>query len=127
MNIKSILFSLLLFTGLCSFAQPGNRPSPEQIRQRAEKEAREMAIALELNEKQMLAFNEINEAFGEKVMEIREAGGDREDMMFAMQALSKERDKEMKGILRKEQYKKYQKIQEEKRQERMQRRGGPPE
>ncbi len=127
MNIKSILFSLLLFAGLSSIAQPGNRPSPEQMRQRAEKEAREMAIALELNEKQMLAFNEINETYGAKFMEIREAGGDREDMMFAMQALSKERDKEMKGILSKEQFKKYRKIQEEKRQERMQRRGGPPE
>lgn len=127
MNIKSILFSFLILVGFGTLAQQGNQPSPEQMRQRAENEAREMAITLQLNEKQMLAFNEINEKFGAKMQEIRHPGADREEMMFQMRALSKERDKEMKDILSKEQYKKYQKIQEEKRQERMQRSGGPPD
>ena len=127
MKITSFLFSFFMLIGFATLAQQGGRPSPEQIRQRAEKEAREMAITLQLNEKQMLAFNEINEKFGAKMQEFRESGADREEMMFQMQTLSKERDKELKDILSKEQYKKYIKIQEEKRQERMQRRGGPPE
>jgi len=127
MKITSFLFSFFMLIGFATLAQQGGRPSPEQIRQRAEKEAREMAINLQLNEKQMLAFNEINEKFWAKMQEFRKSGADREEMMFQMQTLSKERDKEMKDILSKEQYKKYIKIQEEKRQERMQRRGGPPE
>jgi len=82
---------------------------------------------LDLTDEQAKQMAEIQEYFRSEMMSMMDnPSGDRMGMMYAMQDIQKERDKKIKKILNKKQYKKYDKelkAQQKERRKHMEERG----
>lgn len=93
----------------------------------AKRQTEELTKTLDLNKDQQKKVLDINLKQAEKMQamrdEMRNGGGDREGMRDKMMKLREEQNKEMKKVLTDDQYKKYEKYLEERRNMRGQ--GGP--
>ncbi len=87
-------------------------PSAEE---RAARITERLKFELNLSEKQIKQVSEVVLKYAKKGAEMRDKSEDRSEIMQNMKKLSFEQDKELKKILNKEQYKKYEKIMEENR------------
>ena len=119
MKLRNFSLILLLFFVSITSAQ-------RMMRQRAE--PIDWVKKLDLTDEQAKQMAEIQEYFRSKMMSMMDnPSGDRMGMMYAMQDIQKERDKKIKKILNKQQYKKYDKelkAQQKERRRRMEERGG---
>lgn len=109
--------SFLLLTLILGFkiltAQPQyGFPSAEE---RAARTTEKLKSELKLSEKQLKQVNEVVLKYAKKGEEMRDKSKDRSEMMQNMKKLTSEQDQELKIILTKEQFKKYEKIMEENR------------
>lgn len=124
--MKKIGFLLIaiFFGTTLSMAQPGGqRMSPEE---RAKQQTAELKEALGLNKDQEKKVYDLNLESGKKMQKMREemgGGGFSDEMREKMTAMRDETNKQMKKILTAEQYTKYEKYLEERRNRRGQ--GGP--
>ena len=118
MKLRNFSLILLLFSVSITSAQ-------RMMRQRAE--PIDWVKKLDLTDEQAKQMAEIQEYFRSEMMSMMDnPSGDRMGMMYAMQDIQKERDKKIKKILNKQQYKKYDKelkAQQKERRRRMQERG----
>jgi hypothetical protein len=109
-----ILMSLLL-GAVVAIGQPGQRNmNPEDMAKRQTEQIKE---AVGLNANQEKQVYDLNLETGKKMRALREQnqGGGFEGMREKMTELRTEQDKKMKEILSEDQWKKYEKYQEERR------------
>ncbi len=83
--------------------------------ERAARTTEKLKSELKLSEKQLKQVNEVVLKYAKKGEEMRDKSEDRSEMMQNMKKLTSEQDKELKKILTKDQFKKYEKIMEENR------------
>lgn len=108
--------ALFLMMGLSVNAQ--SRKAPDRSENRPDKETAELVKELDLSDKQAAQVKKIHQDFGEKMEKARKNNdGDREDMREHMAKMEKEKNAEMKTVLSKEQYKKYEELHAEKRKQ----------
>ncbi|MBC8345668.1 MAG: hypothetical protein ISR89_10055 [Candidatus Marinimicrobia bacterium] len=99
MKFKIFLIFVLGFSIENSFAQDKMRERPDPI---------DWTKKLDLTEDQFKQFMSVQESYREQIIALREnASGDRRGMMDAFQTLGDKRDKQVKSILNKKQYKKF--------------------
>jgi len=119
-HIKLRNFSLILILFCVSITS-----AQRMMRQRAE--PIDWVKKLDLTDEQAKQMAEIQEYFRSEMMSMMDnPSGDRMGMMYAMQDIQKERNKKIKKILNKQQYKKYDKelkAQQKERRRRMEERG----
>jgi Spy/CpxP family protein refolding chaperone len=108
--------ALFLMMGLSVNAQ--SRKAPDRSENRPDKETADLVKELDLSDKQAAQVKKIHQDFGEKMEKARKNNdGDREDMREHMAKMEKEKNAEMKTVLSKEQYKKYEELHAEKRKQ----------
>lgn len=108
-----ILLLTLIFGFSILSAQPQHGfPSAEE---RATRTTEKLKSELNLSEKQIKQVSEVVLKYAKKGEELRDKAADRSEMMQNMKKLTSEQDKELKKILNKDQFKKYEKIMEENR------------
>lgn len=91
------------------------------------KRRQEMYAQLNLSEAQIVKVEEISAKYQEKRKALFESSnGDRQAMRGEMQKQREAQNKELSGVMTKEQFEKYMEIQKEQRNRRGGRRGGPP-
>lgn len=115
-----MLISLLLILGSNSlFAQPGrnwNAQPPDSV---AAKTTKIMADSLNLSSAQVSRIESVNLLFANKMAETRKGNvGDREGMRSAMQQLRIEQNEQLEKYLTTDQFNKWLRIQEYRRQNR---------
>ena len=119
-HIKLRNFSLILILFCVSITS-----AQRMMRQRAE--PIDWVKKLDLTDEQAKQMAEIQEYFRSEMMSMMDnPSGDRMGMRYAMQDIQKERDKKIKKVLNKQQYKKYDKelkAQQKERRRSMQERG----
>lgn len=124
MKKLGLLLMIVVLGTTMSIAQNrgGQRMTPEE---RAKQTTAELKKALDLNNDQETKIYDLNLKANKEMTAAREdANGDREAMREKMGKLRDNTNKEMKKILSDDQYKKYEKYLEERRQQRGQRGGG---
>ena len=110
----SILFILFISIGISEGRMGDSRP-----------EAIDWTKALDLSEEQAKKMTEINQGFRNEIMAMRESvSGDPMAMMANMQEKQKQRDKAVKNVLSKKQFRKYKKDLKSQQKERRKRMGG---
>ena len=118
MKLRNFSLILLLFFVSITSAQRMMRQAAEPI---------DWVKKLDLTDEQAKQMAEIQEYFRSEMMSMMDnPSGDRMGMMYAMQDIQKERNKKIKKILNKQQYKKYDKelkAQQKERRRRMGERG----
>ncbi len=114
-----ILLLLTLLTNL-SFSQ-SDRKFPS-AKERTSSLVEQLKTELLLTEKQISLVREIALKYANKIEELRNNSTDRGEMMSSIQSIKEDQNKEMKKVLTKEQFKKYENIQEENRTRMMRRR-----
>ena len=118
MKLRNFSLILLLFCVSITSAQRMMRQAAEPI---------DWVKKLDLTDEQAKQMAEIQEYFRSEMMSMMDnPSGDRMGMMYAMQDIQKERNKKIKKILNKQQYKKYDKelkAQQKERRRRMGERG----
>lgn len=118
-KIKFVIVSFaLFFFATQAYSQNGGGPNmtPEE---RAQRQTDNMAETLSLSEAQKEKIYEVNLKFANKMKEAREAAdGDWASMRETMVGLRNESQEEIKKYLTDEQFQKWQKIQEERREKR---------
>ena len=118
MKLRNFSLILLLFFVSITSAQRMMRQAAEPI---------DWVKKLDLTDEQAKQMAEIQEYFRSEMMSMMDnPSGDRMGMMYAMQDIQKERNKKIKKILNKKQYKKYDKelkAQQKERRKRMEERG----
>lgn len=115
MKKMGIVLMLLMLMAVTGFAQPGQRNmNPEEMAKRRTEQIKE---AVGLNEKQEKQVYELHLESGKKMNAMRDEmqEGGIEGMREKMTELRTEQDKKMKAILTADQWKKYEKYQEERR------------
>ncbi len=118
----SLFFFALLFVNVSVYAQGrGQRMGPPNAEQRA-KNLDELAAKLELTAEQKTKVSEVEETLFAEIQKVRKEG-DRESMREKMRGLRDNHAAAMKEILSEEQFKKWEEIQKEKRQNRKPRGG----
>ena len=122
--LQSVLL-VTIFTVMSSvnlYAQKGKKKSPEEI---ARQQTEWMTKELKLDQDQQQKIAKINLDISKKIEKTRnEHMGNREAMQSAMKVHRKEKDKEMKEVLTKEQYELYKKKLAEKRNNMKNKKGG---
>lgn len=110
----STIFLLTLIWGFnILLAQPQHGfPSAEE---RAARTTEKLKSELKLSEKQIKLVSEVVLKYAKKAEEMRDKSEDRSEMVQNMKKLTSEQDKELKKILTKDQFTKYEKIMEENR------------
>ncbi len=124
MKKTGIVMMSLMLIGVLGFAQPGQRNmNPEDMAKRQTEQIKE---AVGLDDKQEKQVYELNLESGKKMRTMRDEmqGGNSDGMREKMTELRTEQDKKMKAILTADQWKKYEKYQEERRARWNDRRGG---
>ena len=114
--IRLVAIQVFVFTlGYTAMAQPGGpRLSPEEM---AERQTTQLAEKLELDEAQKSKVQEINLAFAEKLMTMREEGRDNREAMREMrETIQGERVAELKEVLSEEQFKAFEEMQSQQQQ-----------
>ena len=118
MKLRNFSLILLLFSVSITSAQRMMRQGAEPI---------DWVKKLDLTDEQAKQMAEIQEYFRSEMMSMMDnPSGDRMGMMYAMQDIQKERNKKIKKILNKKQYKKYDKelkAQQKERRKHMEERG----
>ena len=118
MKLRNFSLILLLFFVSITSAQRMMRQAAEPI---------DWVKKLDLTDEQAKQMAEIQEYFRSEMMSMMDnPSGDRMGMMYAMQDIQKERNKKIKKILNKQQYKKYDKelkAQQKERRKHMEERG----
>lgn len=119
---------IILFASAFVNAQPGGRQfSPEDM---AKRQTEQMGETVKMSKDLQQKVYDLNLKYAKKSAELFQGGGDfqnmsdadRQKMREKREALNKEKDGEMKKLLSADQYKAYEKYQEEARQRMMQRR-----
>ncbi|MCU4174438.1 DUF4890 domain-containing protein [Carboxylicivirga sp. N1Y90] len=122
MRIKDITLGLILVlsTSLSVLAQKKG-----DINNRIEKETEIMVEELQLNDEQAKQVLDINKKYGQLMADARKsANGNRDEVRSQMKPLRKEHNDSLKKVLTDEQYQKYLKIVEERRNQRKQKNQG---
>ncbi len=123
MKKTGITLMMLMLIVIAGFAQPGQRNmSPEDM---AKSQTAQIKEAVDLNEDQEKQVYDLSLETGKKMSALRDEmqGGGFEGMREKMTELRTEQDKKMKAILTADQWKKYEKYQEERRARWNERRG----
>jgi hypothetical protein len=110
--MKKLLFLLFaaLSIGVIAHAQPGRGQNPEAMKQM-------LKDSLQLSDKQLDSVSAILQEFQPKQREIfMDQSMSREDKMAKIQELNKQRNARLKAVLTEEQMKKYQDMEERRRQ-----------
>lgn len=113
-KIGTMLMSLMLIA-MVGLAQPGQRSmNPEEM---AKRQTAQIKEAVGLDEKQEKQVYELNLETGKKMRALREEmqGGAPDGMREKMREIREGQDEKMKEILSEDQWKKYEKFQEERR------------
>jgi hypothetical protein len=111
-QMKKLLFLLFaaLSIGVIAHAQPGRGQNPEAMKQM-------LKDSLQLSDKQLDSVSAILQEFQPKQREIfMDQSMSREDKMAKIQELNKQRNARLKAVLTEEQMKKYQDMEERRRQ-----------
>tara|TARA_Y100000034_G_C6842855_1_gene381479 strand:+ start:635 stop:997 length:363 start_codon:yes stop_codon:yes gene_type:complete len=109
--MKKLILGLFLLFGAQVFAQ--GRMSEDVLKKMQEEEI----AALALNEEQIPDYKEINKNFMEGLKDLRNSGDNRSKRFEQMRKLSEKRDEDLKELLTEDQFKKYTKMQEERREQ----------
>ena len=123
---KIFAISVLMIISLTSFAQRENMRKMS-VEERAQMQTERMSTSLELDSTAIDQVHEINLKYAKQMEEGRGENTSRFEMMKLMEKTNNAKNKELKTILTKEQYKKYMRQQQEMRnrmQERMGTQGG---
>lgn len=107
-----MLIGIMIFT-TALIAQPPQRENktPEEV---AKDQTEKMIKDLSLTKEQVPVVLKINIYYAEEMAQLRrKANGDRETMREAMMNLGNRKSKEMKAVLTKKQYRKYESMQEQ--------------
>ncbi|GAB4032291.1 hypothetical protein [Spirosoma gilvum] len=108
-TILSVLFVLFSFV---SFAQQRQMGTPEE---RASRQTARMKEVLKLSTEQETSVADINLKYAKQVQSLMETGGRNLKTMREARSIMKSKDKEMKDVLNKEQYKQYEALRDEMR------------
>lgn len=122
--MKKIVITTVLFLmmGTLAFAQGYRNMSPEE-RAKADTELYKKELNLTADQEEKVY--DLSLKYSKKMREIFESSsGDREAVRNSMMKVREDRDAEFEKVLNEEQFKGYQKIQEERRQQYRQRQGG---
>ncbi len=116
-----LVFVLILgFSSLMAQDQGGRDRRNMDPAERAKEELKQMDENLDLSKDQEKKVYDIllegNKKRSEMFQEMRNGGGDREAMREKMTTMREEQNKKLKGVLTKEQWPKYEKMMEERRQ-----------
>lgn len=123
-----LFLMIILFASALVNAQPGGRQfSPEDM---AKRQTEQMGETLKMSKDLQQKVYDLNLKYAKKSAEMFQGGGgfrdmsdaDRQKMREKREALNKEKDAEMKKLLSADQFKAYEKYQEEARQRMQQRR-----
>ena len=123
-----LFLMIILFATVVANAQPGGRQfSPEDM---AKRQTEQMGEYVKMPQDLQQKVYDLNLKYAKKSADMFQGGGnfrdmsdaDRQKMREKREALNKEKDTEMKKILSADQFKAYEKYQEEARQRMMQRR-----
>ncbi|WP_080057708.1 hypothetical protein [Spirosoma aerolatum] len=105
------VFSLVLFS-LVSYAQQRPIGIPEE---RATRQTARMKDVLTLSPEQEISVADINLKYAKQAQSLMETGGRNLKTMREAKAMMKSKDKEMKEVLTKDQYKQYEALRDEMR------------
>ncbi|HOO84602.1 MAG TPA: hypothetical protein PLS94_08570 [Prolixibacteraceae bacterium] len=128
---KILFFTLALLATIAIMAQPpgggmGMQFDPEEM---VKRQTEQMTNDLGLNAEQTKKVEALNKKYSEKMSEMFQNAGeaDRSKFFEKMQTIREEKNKELKGILTDEQYKKHIELEEQRMQQRRDRaqQGGP--
>jgi hypothetical protein len=125
MKKTSVIIALMIFS-LTSLAQRENMRNMS-VEERAQMQTERMTTSLELDSTIIDQVHEINLKYAKQIEEGRGENISRFDMMKLMEKTNNAKNKELKAILTKDQYKKYMRQQQEMRnrmQEHMSSEGG---
>ncbi|HAX95404.1 MAG TPA: hypothetical protein DCY35_02610 [Prolixibacteraceae bacterium] len=123
-----LFLMIILFATVVVSAQPGGRQgTPEDM---AKRQTEQMGEYVKMPQDLQKKVYDLNLKYAKKSAEMFQGGGnfrdmsdaDRQKMREKREAMNKEKDTEMKKILSADQFKAYEKYQEEARQRMMQRR-----
>lgn len=115
LKLKNLfLFVMILILGY-NFAISHMQQGMQNAEERAKFLTERLKVDLKLENKQIPKVNEILLKYAKKVDSLRNQTKSRQEMMEIMKKNMKEQDNEIKNVLTKEQFKKYEKIMEENR------------
>lgn len=115
LKLKNLfLFVMILISGY-NFAISQMQQGMPNAEERAKFLTERLKVDLKLENKQIPKVNEILLKYAKKVDSLRNQTKSRQEMMEIMKKNMKEQDNEIKNVLTKEQFKKYEKIMEENR------------
>ncbi|RCK74050.1 MAG: hypothetical protein IGBAC_2197 [Ignavibacteriae bacterium] len=115
LKLKNLfLFVMILISGY-NFAISQMQQGMPNAEERAKFLTERLKVDLKLENKQIPKVNEILLKYSKKVDSLRNQTKSRQEMMEIMKKNMKEQDNEIKNVLTKEQFKKYEKIMEENR------------
>ena len=122
-TLTHILITIvLLFFSTVTIAQQSDFPSSDKDMMK-EQFAADLE-RLDLSEEQKADYLEISRRYGEQMMALRDSGAGRMAKYQELKSIRKDKDKEMKALLSKDQYAIYKDIQEERQQQMRERRKG---
>jgi hypothetical protein len=114
-SIGSAFFATLFLAAfsLVSTVQASAQDNKKEPEERARILTEKMKTELSLTDEQVPKVEAINLKYAKKNSEVRDGGGGRLAKLKSLKASQEEKDKEMKGVLTEEQYKKYREMVEE--------------
>ncbi len=114
MKFKIFMMSLALAVSVVAMAQPGGGRRGGDPTQRAEMQSQMMVDSLSLSAPQAEKVKEINLKYAQKQQEVRAntPDGEWDKMRAALEALRNEQNTELKTVLNKDQFERWQKIAE---------------
>lgn len=125
MEKRVFIILISLFFAITGFAQPPGfgqgQFNPEDMIKR---QTEQMVNDLGLNAEQAVKAEALNKKYSEKMSQLfQSTGDDREQLREKMQQLNTDKNKELKGFLTEEQYKKHIELEQKRMEERRQNMG----
>ena len=121
---RHLLVVVLILIGTATKAQQNHYPGGESANMKDRIAAN--IEALELSEDQRAEFLEISRRYGEQMKALRNSNANRMEKYQELKSIRKDKNREMKALLSKDQYKLYKEMQARNQQEMKQRRLNRP-
>ncbi|GAB4052208.1 hypothetical protein [Spirosoma litoris] len=111
-NLIKLAFSVsLILFSIASFGQKGAQLGPPE--ERASRQTARMKEVLKLSPEQETSVADINLKYAKQMQSVIETGGRNLKTMREAKSIMKSKDKELKGVLNKDQFEQYLTIKEE--------------
>lgn len=113
LKILSLFLALFFISTNMIIAQSKGANLTEEQKEELKKNLEEYAAALNLSEEQKPQFEEITKKYADQMKVVKDSGGSRLSKFRKVKSIRKNKNKEMKKLLSKEQYEVYLDKQEE--------------